>query len=212
MNDFVNKVLSLFKPKKQEFCSPIGKMLPKPPEGMAYGQLTDKPVPNFNEEKNAFMPSGVLPSASQAPKTNLPMTRDEVIMLSDIAKAYGMTPSEMLASYYQESSFGQNPNIKKENYATALGPFQITRNYTERNEYGKPKAYPGYEELFIEPDDRLDLRKSAEFRGKHFKRFNDLFGDRDKAINTYYGDSTYAPKIRAREKEQLILDLLKLLE
>lgn len=142
----------------------------------------------------------------------MPYDKQTARNIADKAKQYGMTPSEMFASLYQESSFGKNPRIKNENYATALGDLQITRPYTEKNDYGLPKAYPGYEELYIEPNDRLNIMKSVDFRGKHFKRFNDILGDRDSAINAYYGDNTYAPKIRAREQEEVIKQLLKYIE
>lgn len=139
--------------------------------------------------------------------TQLPYDRDTALKIATVAEQYGMTPSEMFASLYQESSFGKNPSAKRENYATALGDLQITRPYTDRAKL----AYPAYPELFIEPNDRLDLMKSVDFRGKHFKRFYDIYGDRDKAINAYYGDSTYAPKIRAREQEEVIRQLLQLI-
>lgn len=159
-----------------------------------------------------YIPSQTTPPSEpieQEWDPSLPLTKEQTIQLADVAEKYGMTPSEMLASYYQESSFGTNPSINEENSASALGPFQITSNYTQKNERGLPVAYPGYEELFIEPEDRKDLMKSAEFRGKHFKRFMDNYQDRDAAINAYYGDSTYAPLIRSREQEEVIKKLLE---
>lgn len=126
-------------------------------------------------------------------------------ILKGVAQAYGVPVEVLMAQYFQESSFGQNPSINKENEATALGPFQITRRTAEG-------GYPAFPDLKIDPNDRGDLGKSAEFAAKHYKYLSDYFDDPNKAISAYYGDPSYNTLIQGHIKNPRFQGLMDFLE
>lgn len=122
------------------------------------------------------------------------------------ANTYGMPLGKLLGQYWQESSFGTNPNINSENWAGAAGPFQIRDTFTNPEQL----AYPAFKDLYINPDDRYDLEKSADFAGKHYRRLSDYYNP-DQAITSYYGDKSYLDLINGHEKGtgiQAILDYI----
>lgn len=126
--------------------------------------------------------------------------------LEKAANTYGMPLGKLLGQYWQESSFGTNPNINSENWAGAAGPLQIRNTFTNPEKL----AYPAFKDLYINPDDRYDLEKSADFAGKHYRRLADYYNP-DQAITSYYGDKSYLDLINEHEKGtgiQAILDYI----
>lgn len=123
--------------------------------------------------------------------------------LEKAANTYDMPLGKLLGQYWQESSFGTNPNINAENWAGAAGPFQIRDTFTNPEQL----AYPAFKDLYINADDRYDLEKSADFAGKHYRRLSDYYNP-DQAITSYYGDKSYLDLINSHEQGQGIQAIL----
>jgi len=135
------------------------------------------------------------------------LERDLPILKANAAKN-GMPLEDLLAQWWQESSFGTNPNTGIKNSATALGDMQITDAFTNPN---KP-AYPKFPELYIAPNDRLNLDKSTDFTSKYYSTMSDYLGSPDKAISSYYGDPSYLELIKKHAKSPQIQSLLEYLK
>ena len=135
------------------------------------------------------------------------LERDLPILKANAAKN-GMPLEYLLAQWWQESSFGTNPNTGIKNSATALGDMQITDAFTNPN---KP-AYPKFPELYIAPNDRLNLDKSTDFTSKYYSTMSDYLGSPDKAISSYYGDPSYLELIKKHAKSPQIQSLLEYLK
>ena len=147
--------------------------------------------------------------AERQPTQAQPAPDDEELLnslrlLASIAQEAGMPPELLIAQFFQESSFGKNPAINEENSATALGPMQITRPFTEDT-----PAYPAYPELQIGAEERRELEPSGRFAANHFKRWRGITGSDEEALNRYYGDSTYAPKVMGHLQNPEIIELMR---
>jgi hypothetical protein len=130
----------------------------------------------------------------------------EIKTIKKSADKYNMPLSELLGQYWQESSFGTNPNINSENWAGAAGPMQIRDTFTNPENL----AYPAFKDLHIDSNDRYDLEKSADFVGKHYRRLSDYYNP-DQAITSYYGDKSYLDLIKKHSKSEGIQSIIEYL-
>lgn len=126
---------------------------------------------------------------------------EQLPILEAAAKKEDTPLGVLLAQYNRESTFGTNPNINRENSATALGPLQIKRNWAT-------PQYPAFKDLYIKPEDRLDLGKAADFAAKHYRYLTDFYGSPDVALSSYGGSPNYAAEIMKSVKSPLINEIL----
>jgi len=127
---------------------------------------------------------------------------EQLPIIERVAEEESAPVDILLAQYLQESSLGTNPAVFRENEATALGPFQIKRNWAT-------PQYPAFPDLYIEPEDRLDLEKSARFAARHYRRLTDYYGNPKTALGAYGPNRSYADVILKHTKSPLITQILE---